>query len=239
MKRTIFMIGDSIMQTNLYDTYPQTGWGQVLYLFAQEDVEIINLAKNGTSTKSFLDLGYFQYIEEHIKKDDLLIIGFGHNDQKEYDPSRYVSPYGGFIDNLSYFINIAKSHEAKVILTTPIIRRKFQNGKIINTHGEYIEAVKKCAKENDVPFVDLNLKTKEFYESIGEEKSKAYFMNFEEGLYEHYPHGEHDDSHQRYEGAILIAKFFVEDIHFQNLAVKNFFLPLNKITSSKKDTYEN
>ena len=61
------MIGDSIMQTNKYNTYPQTGWGQVLYLFANEDVKIINLAKNGTSTKSFIDQGRFEYVKNNIK----------------------------------------------------------------------------------------------------------------------------------------------------------------------------
>ena len=90
--RKIYMIGDSIMQTNLYDKYPQTGWGQMLSLFVCDDVEVVNLAKNGTSTKSFIEQKRFEMVENNIKNDDLLIIGFAHNDEKIQDENRYTNP---------------------------------------------------------------------------------------------------------------------------------------------------
>lgn len=239
MKRFIYMIGDSIMQTNQYPTYPQTGWGQVLSLFTKEDVEVINLAKNGTSSKSFLDQGRFLPVEKNIKKGDCLIIGFGHNDEKIKDPLRYTSPYDLFQKNLEYFIEVAKEKEAFAVLTTPVIRRKFQGNKLEETHGVYPEAIRFVAKKNKVPCIDLNQKTKKYYEALGEEKSMRNFMHFPANIYENYPNGSEDDSHQRYEGAVLIAKFFVEGIMEQNLPLKEFFLPLPKPISCASDTYEN
>ena len=62
--RNIYMIGDSTMQYNDIFTYPQTGWGQVLHLFAKKDVRIYDHAKNGRSSKSFIErsnVGYITY----------------------------------------------------------------------------------------------------------------------------------------------------------------------------------
>lgn len=238
MKRKIYMIGDSIMQTNKYDTYPQTGWGQVLYLFTKDDVEVINLAKNGTSTKSFIDQNRFDYVRNNIAQDDLLIVSFAHNDEKINDPSRYCDPYGKFIDNLTYFINVAKSKNAQVILSTPVVRRKFEDGKLIETHQDYVDAIKKCASLNGVPYVDLNKKSKEFFQQIGDEASKSYFMHFEPNMYENFPLGHQDDSHLRFEGAILIAKFFVEEVYEKNILAKEYFSQISAI-SCARDTYEN
>lgn len=237
--RKIFMIGDSIMQTNKADKYPQTGWGQVLNLFVDDnEVEIINLAKNGTSTKSFLEQGRFNFVEENIKEDDVLLIGFAHNDEKINDPLRYTTPHETFIKNLTYFINVAKKHKATPILITPLIRRKYENGRIVNTHGEYVEAIIECAKINKVDYIDINYLSTTFFESIKEEDSLRYFMNFEKGLYLNYPLGQKDDSHLRYDGAYLVASLFVQEVYKKNLKIKNLFLEVKAPTFCADDTLE-
>ncbi len=234
----IYMIGDSIMQTNKFNTYPQTGWGQVLNLFAKDEYQVINLAKNGTSSKSFYDQGRFKYVEDHIKKGDLLIIGFGHNDEKSNDELRYTTPYDTFQKYLEYYINFAKSKKANVVLTTPVIRLKFDNNTLVNTHGEYVDAIKLCAKNNSITCVDLNKKTNDFYNSLGNEKSKDYFMNFKGGIYDNYPSGCEDNSHQRYDGAIKIAKFFVEELFKIDSEIKEYFNELPNPISCAEHTYE-
>ena len=50
----IYLLGDSTCQTNNEDTYPQTGWGQLLNLFVNENYEVVNLAKNGMSEDELL-----------------------------------------------------------------------------------------------------------------------------------------------------------------------------------------
>ena len=52
---TIFWAGDSTVQYNDILTFPQTGIGQVMNLFLKPEVRVENHAKNGRSTKSFID----------------------------------------------------------------------------------------------------------------------------------------------------------------------------------------
>lgn len=235
---TIYMIGDSIMQTNKYNTYPQTGWGQILPLFVNDNINVVNLAKNGTSSKSFFDQHRFDEVEKNIKQGDLLIVGFAHNDEKIQDPLRYTSPFDTFLNYLKYYIDVAKSKGAYVVLTTPVIRRKYENGKIVNTHGDYISAIKKCSEINNVPYCDLNKKTTDFYNKLSEIESKRYFMNFGPALYDNYPLGQHDDSHQRVDGAFMIAKFFVEEVYDKDLKFKNYFIEVLKPDYKAEDTIE-
>ena len=74
---TIFWAGDSTVQTNDYSTYPQTGIGQVFSLFIKKDYRVENHAKNGRSTKSFIEEGRLREIEGRIGEGDFLFIQFG------------------------------------------------------------------------------------------------------------------------------------------------------------------
>lgn len=65
---TLFLFGDSTCQTNLLDTYPQHGWGQVIPEYLNEDVRVINLARNGRSTKSFITEERYEPALRNIKK---------------------------------------------------------------------------------------------------------------------------------------------------------------------------
>ena len=66
----IFWAADSTVQTNDFTTYPQTGIGQVFPLFVKNEYQIVNHAKNGRSTKSFMDEGRLKAIEEKIGAGD-------------------------------------------------------------------------------------------------------------------------------------------------------------------------
>ena len=96
----IFWAADSTVQTNNITTYPQTGIGQVFSLFVKDGVTVVNHAKNGRSTKSFMDEGRLKKIDEQIGAGDYLFIQFGHNDEKSEDPTRYTEPFSTFMENL-------------------------------------------------------------------------------------------------------------------------------------------
>ena len=51
--RRIFYIGDSTVQFNKIDTYPQTGMSQALELYTAADVQVVHCGKNGRSTSPF------------------------------------------------------------------------------------------------------------------------------------------------------------------------------------------
>ena len=215
MIKRIITLGDSTMQFNNFSKFPQTGWPQALERFVK--VPIINFAKNGRSTKSFIDQGLFKEALDEVKEDDLVLIEFGHNDLKKADPLRYTEAYGSYQDNLKYMASEILKKNAKVILLTSITEHIFENGVLLKTHGEYPNAVIDLAKKNNLDYIDLFARTREVVIAEGEEKSKRFYMNFEAGLYENKIDGLNDNTHLRYDGAFMVANCFYKEMKRLNL----------------------
>ena len=215
MVKRIITLGDSTMQFNNFNKFPQTGWPQALERFVK--VPIINFAKNGRSTKSFIEQGLFDEALAEIKEDDLVLIEFGHNDLKIADPLRYTDPYGSYQVNLKYMANEVLKKKAKVILLTSITERIFENGELIKTHGKYPDAVIDLAKKEHLDCIDMFARTREVVMAEGEEKSKRFYMNFEAGLYENKIDGLNDNTHLRYDGAFMVANCFYKEMKRLNL----------------------
>lgn len=215
MIRRIVTLGDSTMQFNNYSKFPQTGWPQALERFVK--VPIINFAKNGRSTKSFIEQGLFKKALEEIKEEDLVLIEFGHNDLKKADPLRYTEAYGSYQENLKYMATEILKKKARVILLTSITEHIFENGVLVKTHGEYPNAVIDLAKKNNFDYIDLFEKTREVVSSLGEEKSKRFYMVFDKDLYESKPDGLDDNTHLRYDGAFMVANCFYKEMKRLNL----------------------
>lgn len=206
MKR-IFWAADSTVQNNDVTTYPQTGIGQVFPMFVKEGVFVLNHAKNGRSTKSFMDEGRLDAIDKEIGEGDFLFIQFGHNDEKKEDLTRYTEPFTTYIENLKKYIDVARTHGAYPVLITPIERRHFnENHKLKDSmHTDYVAGMKEAAEKYNVPLVDLFTMSRAALEQAGEEESRNWHMNFDAGQYENYPEGNDDNTHLRYEGALLYA----------------------------------
>lgn len=208
----ILTMGDSIMQYNDCTTYPQTGWVQMLSRFFPQGTQILNFARNGRSTKSFIDEGRFDAVRTEAEPGDFVLIGFGHNDEKETDPARYTAPDGLFRTNLAYFVTELRTAGAFPILLTPVARRKFTDGRLEDTHGAYPAAVCAVAEEMRVPCVDLTTLTTAFVEKLGEEISLMLYMNFPPHLYANYPQGKSDNSHLRPDGAFAVARLCANEL---------------------------
>ncbi len=205
--RHIFWAGDSTVADNKFVTYPQTGIGQALDRYTREDVVIYNHAVNGRSTKSFIDESRLSPISNEITKGDYLFIQFGHNDEKINDPARYTDPHGEFIINLGKFVDAARNKGAYPVFITSVERRLFdEEGKLKpSEHTEYVKGMKEAGEKFGVPVVDLFTMSRAFLEKTGDEASKKYYMNLEPGEVSWAPEGKNDNSHLRYEGAMLYA----------------------------------
>lgn len=214
---TIFWAGDSTVQTNDYTTYPQTGIGQVFALFLKEGYNVENHAKNGRSTKSFMDEGRLQNIEERIGEGDFLFIQFGHNDEKIEDPTRYTEPFSSFMENLELFIAVAREHKAHPVLITPLERRCFMDDKKLGegAHADYVTAMKQSATKCDVPLVDLYGMSRIELERVGEEESRKWYMYFSENVYRNHPEESRDNTHLRHEGAVNFASLIAKGLKEQ------------------------
>lgn len=206
MKR-IFWAADSTVQNNDVTTYPQTGIGQVFPMFVKEGVFVLNHAKNGRSTKSFMDEGRLDAIDKEIGEGDFLFIQFGHNDEKKEDLTRYTEPFSTYIENLKKYIDVARTHGAYPVLITPIERRHFNESHKLkdSMHTDYVAGMKEAAEKYNVPLVDLFTMSRAALEQAGEEESRNWHMNFDARQYENYPDGNDDNTHLRYEGALLYA----------------------------------
>lgn len=205
--RHIFWAGDSTVACNKINTFPQTGIAQAFDRFCAADVVIYNHAVNGRSTKSFIDESRLATIYNEISKEDYLFIQFGHNDEKINDPARYTDPHGEFITNLGKFVNVARNKGAYPVFITSVERRLFdENGKLKpSEHTEYVKGMKEAGEEFDVPVVDLFAMSREFLEKTGDEASKKYYMNLAPGEASWAPDGKKDNSHLKYEGAMLYS----------------------------------
>lgn len=122
---TIFTIGDSTMANKpLTGGNLERGWGQMLPGYFTEDIRIDNHAKNGRSSKSFIDGGLWDKILPLIKKGDYVFIQFGHNDEKA-NPDRHTDPGSTFDANLSKFVNETRERGGIPVLFNSIVRRNF------------------------------------------------------------------------------------------------------------------
>ncbi len=209
----IYWAGDSTVQSNNIYTFPQTGLGQELGRYLKLGIIIDNHAKNGRSTKSFLDEGRFGKIVDGLSRGDFLFIQFGHNDEKKEDPSRYTEPFGEYYRNLKFMADAAFSKGAHPVLITPLERRKFEDGRLCSeAHAEYVKAMKKLALDEGIPLIDLNAKSRRALEDAGDVKSRQWYVHVPAGVYEAFPDGKEDDTHLSLMGAVFYSGLIAEGL---------------------------
>lgn len=209
---TIYMIGDSTMANKKLDGgNPERGWGHVLPGFFSEEIRIDNHAKNGRSTKSFIDEGRWDKVIEKVKPGDYVFIQFGHNDAKD-DVKRHTDPGTTFDDNLRRFVNETRAKGGTPVLFNSIVRRNFVDGVLVDTHGAYRDVPRQIAEELDVVFIDLNTLTHEWISLLGEEASRQYFMWVEPMTLACCPDGKQDNTHLNIQGAKVVARMAVNEL---------------------------
>ncbi|RZJ80146.1 MAG: rhamnogalacturonan acetylesterase, partial [Flavobacterium sp.] len=196
------------------------GWGQVFQSFFKKDslsrlknliktdsVIVIDKAKGGRSTRTFFEEGRWTEVYKALKKNDIVMMQFGHNDAAVDKPERYVN-LTGYKEFLRLYVNQTREKGAIPILITPVNRNyPWKDGKLANVHGEYPNAVKDVAKELNVKLIDLTQLSIDNFTVKGQDYvTKNYFMNFDKGIYKAYPDGQKDNTHFQKEGAVAVAQ---------------------------------
>lgn len=211
-KLKIFLAGDSTMSVKAVSAYPETGWGMPFTHFWNQDVEVVNKAKNGRSTKTFQSEGIWQTILEEGKSGDYVFIQFGHNDEVITKVGSYTTPteYSG---NLSRFVNQVRDKNMIPILMTPVSRRKFdEKGNAQMTHEEYSQLVRIVAQKDSVTLIDMDQLTMKLYQDFGPVHSKLLFLQLKPGEHPNYPEGKEDNTHFNELGARLVAEIVLKEI---------------------------
>nr|WSW69927.1 rhamnogalacturonan acetylesterase [Streptomyces sp. NBC_00995] len=205
--RTLHIAGDSTAAQKYADAAPETGWGMALPFFLGRTLSVANHAMNGRSSKSFIDEGRLAALLEGVREGDLLLIQFGHNDEKTTDPARGTDPYTTYQDYLRQYVRGARSRGVRPVLLTPVERRRFaDDGTAKSSHGEYPAAMRALAAEERVPLLDLQALTLARWQELGPDGTLEYFNWLEPGQWPNYPDGRQDNTHFRPRGAIEAAR---------------------------------
>lgn len=223
----ILWASDSTVKQNDFTTYPQTGLGQGMRLYIKKEIEIINHAENGRSTKTFINEFRLAAIYNEITEGDFLFIQFGHNDSKIEDPNRYTYAFNEYQENLEKFVNVARNKKAYPLFITPLCRRYFKDEIHLeeNIHGDYQIAMVEMGKKLSVPVIDLQSMSRRLIEKVGKKESRKFFMHLASGEYSNYPDGLIDNTHLKYEGAVAFAGLIAKGLSelggiYRNLLIK-------------------
>jgi lysophospholipase L1-like esterase len=218
---TVFLAGNSTEVDQAEEPY--TAWGQMLpYFFQPGKIAVANYAESGESLSSFIGERRFEKELSLMKAGDYAFVQFGHNDMKQRGPG--IGAFTSYKKDLKYFITEVKKKGAIPVLVTSMQRRSFDStGKIRETLGDYPEAVRQTAKEENVALIDLNAMSKTMYEAWGPVESIKAFVYFEANAYPGRTQAVKDDTHFSPFGAYEIARIMVHGIKQSVPALAKYF----------------
>jgi lysophospholipase L1-like esterase len=210
-KITIWMIGDSTMSIKEDKAWPETGWGVPFARFFDSSVIVSNHARNGRSTRTFITEGLWEKVISNVQAGDYVFIQFGHNDEVPTKAS--ATKPEEFKANLQRYIRETSNKKASPVLFTPVARRKFDSAaKITGTHDQYAAIVRAVAKEEQLPLIDMDIKSQQLLQQLGPESSKLLFLWLSPGENPNYPSGKQDDTHFNELGARIMAQLVLSEL---------------------------
>ncbi|MBR6386110.1 MAG: RICIN domain-containing protein [Ruminococcus sp.] len=217
---TIYIAGDSTVQSYRASYAPQQGWGYYLGDYFTDNVNVANHSIAGRSTKKFYDEGRWNAIAENLKRGDYVMIQFAINDSGASNADRYA-PTCGNVDNpsagsyewyMTEFIKSAQAKEATPILVTTVIGMKaYSNGKFVNSYSNYCDACKNLARKYNIPCIDLNTLMVNHYNSVGYNTALKYHLM---GVVE----GSTDGTHFCETGANVVAGLVAKAVKDQKIS---------------------
>lgn len=185
---TIYLVGDSTMTDQMME--PWGAWGMMFPRWFKAPVVVANYAESGESARSFIGERRWAKLMSEIHAGDFVMIQFGINDRG--------TPIDAFKQLFVQFITETKAKGATPILvTSQNLRRLGPDGKGMNTLGEYPQAMRDVAKDQNVTLIDLNEMSMRLYQAIGAEKLPKAFV---------------DGTHQNSYGAYELSKCVVQAV---------------------------
>lgn len=197
----LFLVGNSTMRTGTLGNGNNGQWGWGYYVGEYFDVNKItveNHALGGTSSRTFYNRLWPEVLKG-IRPDDWVFIELGHNDNGPYDSGRARASIPGIgKDSLNVIIKETGAKET-VYTYGEYMRRFVRDVKAKGAHPVLLSLTprnawddkdstiitrvnktfglwaKRIAKEQRIPFIDLNEITARKFERYGKEKVKYMF----------------------------------------------------------------
>jgi lysophospholipase L1-like esterase len=221
---TIFIAGDSTVQTYDSSYAPQEGWGQELYTVFNSKVTINNQALAGRSSRTFMynvvkdssgnvtvdsagkpvlekdsagnlvDATRWARIKANIKAGDYLLVQFGTNDSSSGNVERFCTT-DDFKAFLGVMIDTIKGKSATPVLVTPTAQRGANNSRLL----PYANAMKELGTARSVQVVDLNARSYEFQSTASAATLDTIYLSG-------------DSTHFQQAGAIKMAQLIAGEL---------------------------
>lgn len=227
---TVFLTGDSTVKNSDAAPDGMWGWGAVAYeVFDSTKCTVINAAKAGRSTRTFLEEGRWDAVYNSIEPGDYVLIQFGHNDigpidaQKERGTIataadtchvyhlqsngqyRVVYSFGWY---LKKFIGDVRERGGIPVLVSLTPRNEWPHGKIERRNDSYGRWYRQVAEETGVEFIDLHNLSADRMDKMGRERAAALFN--------------HDHTHSSLAGARHTARCIAKGIKQQKSPLRHF-----------------
>ncbi len=160
----VVLVGDST-------TAVQGGWGGA---FCDRHVAsflaCVNLARGGRSTYNYRAEGSWAIALHELRAGPFetvhVLLQFGHNDQPG-KPGRSTDLAREYPDNLRRYVAEIRAAGAQPVLVTPLTRRQFANGVLLDDLAPWADATRAVARELDVPLVDLHARSRALVQGMG------------------------------------------------------------------------
>lgn len=202
-KPKLLLAGDSICTNYDESAAPQTGWGQCIGAALGQNVEVINGAVGGESTKSFIDEGKWDALIAQADSGDIVCINFGHNDEKT--DAAHATTLAAYKTNLTKFVTDIRQKGASPVMITPMSRRNFsEEGVLKRTHGDYPFSMIQAAEAARTPLIDIESLSFNWLSELGPEASDQYYVTNKRG-------GD-DNTHLTDLGAQVVAAWIADGL---------------------------
>jgi lysophospholipase L1-like esterase len=193
---TVFVAGDSTAARGAGEV--QQGWVVPFAgYFDTTKINVANRARGGRSSRTFITEGLWDRMLAEVKRGDLVLIQFGHNDGGAInDASRARGSLPGLGEETQEIDNqLTKKHEVvhtfgwylrKMIAdtkakgATPIVlsltvRDYWRDGKVERGSGRFSQWSADIAKTAGVQFIDVTGNAADKFDAMGQEKMKALY----------------------------------------------------------------
>ena len=237
-KPVVFFTGDSTVKNVDKDDDGMWGWAsQAFTVFDESKVTLVNAARAGRSTRSFIREGLWDKVYNSLQPGDYVTIEFGHNDICPMDDQKARGVIKGSSDTchvyhlandtyelvysfgwyLRKMIDDCREKEATPILVSLTPRNEWPGGKIERRDGSYGKWYREVVEQTGVEFVDLHNISADFLDKkfavkslpADKEKAKAKMEQLKQNAGKYF---KKDHTHTSKIGAQMNAQSFAKGL---------------------------
>jgi len=168
----VILVGDSTMASN-------SGYGDALCARFTPQIECVNLARGGRSSRSFRAEGRWDEVRRLLQDGSAtttyVLVQFGHNDQPG-KPPRSTDLVTEFPANMARYAQETKALGGVPVLVTPLTRRSFKGQWLRDDLAPWAAAIRKVAQQEHAVLLDLNADSAAAVQAMGQREADTLAM---------------------------------------------------------------